>query len=137
MYKSRCAISGCDAEETLEAAHILPYRGRETNHPSNGLLLRADLHTLFDLGLLVVDTANMRVMIAPSLKGTWYAQYDGVRLRLPESCFGRPSIEALDIHRKAAHADQRDECDVGGRNGKAGKARNRNHAGNMRFAMCP
>jgi HNH endonuclease len=34
--------------DILEAAHISPYRGEEDNHPENGLLLRADLHTLFD-----------------------------------------------------------------------------------------
>ena len=48
-YNSRCAITGCDIEPALEAAHIIPYKGTETNCPQNGLLLRADIHTLFDL----------------------------------------------------------------------------------------
>src|ERR1700722_13605652 len=47
-YGSRCAISGCGALEVLEAAHICPYQGSATNHVTNGLLLRADIHTLFD-----------------------------------------------------------------------------------------
>lgn len=51
-YEGRCAITGCDAIEALEAAHIVPYLGTETNHVQNGLLLRADIHTLFDLGCL-------------------------------------------------------------------------------------
>lgn len=46
VYQGRCAISGTDAVEALEAAHIVPYKGAATNHPTNGLLLRADLHTL-------------------------------------------------------------------------------------------
>jgi putative restriction endonuclease len=58
-YKGRCAVSGCDAIEVLEAAHIMPYLGQDTNHPSNGILLRADIHTLFDLGLLSIDTDTM------------------------------------------------------------------------------
>ncbi|MDZ7808966.1 MAG: HNH endonuclease signature motif containing protein [Arhodomonas sp.] len=43
-YEGRCAITGCNMLDVLEAAHIHPYRGDATNHPSNGLLLRADLH---------------------------------------------------------------------------------------------
>jgi hypothetical protein len=43
-YKGQCAITGCEVESVLEAAHIVPYMGLETNHPGNGLLLRADLH---------------------------------------------------------------------------------------------
>jgi predicted restriction endonuclease len=45
-YTGQCAVTACDAQETLEAAHILPYRGQRTNHVTNGLLLRADLHSL-------------------------------------------------------------------------------------------
>src|SRR5205823_2979542 len=51
-YGGRCAMTGCDILEVLEAAHIVPYRGPSTNAVSNGLLLRADIHTLFDLGLI-------------------------------------------------------------------------------------
>jgi hypothetical protein len=40
IYDGRCAISGCNAVEALEAAHISPYKGRHTNHPQNGLLFR-------------------------------------------------------------------------------------------------
>jgi predicted restriction endonuclease len=58
-YNSKCAMSQCDAIPALEAAHIIPYKGPETNHISNGLLLRADLHTLFDLCHIAVDTTNM------------------------------------------------------------------------------
>ena len=102
LYEGRCTISGCEVEATLEAAHIVPYRGRETNHPSNGLLLRADLHMLFDLDLIAVDTETMTILIAPELEGTWYAQYSGVALRLPPTSYGQPSREALEMHKKAA-----------------------------------
>lgn len=66
-YKGKCAISGNDVEQALEAAHIIPYRGLETNTTSNGLLLRADLHTLFDLNLITIDPQTMKVLIAPKL----------------------------------------------------------------------
>ena len=47
-YDSECVMSGCREEEVLQAAHILPYTDAETNKIDNGLLLRADLHNLFD-----------------------------------------------------------------------------------------
>jgi len=97
-YAGRCAISGCDAVEALEAAHIIPYQGEQTNHPTNGLLLRADLHTLFDLGLIAVDVATMTVVIAPVLKPTTYAALAGIPLYEPEDVEARPSRSALEDH---------------------------------------
>lgn len=98
-WGGRCAITGCDASEALEAVHIVPYRGPETNHLSNGLLLRADIHTLFDLGLITVDTVTMTVLIAPDLAGTSYSELAGRRLLLPQDEGFLPSKEALDRHR--------------------------------------
>jgi predicted restriction endonuclease len=51
-YERQCAITGCTVLQILEAAHIMPYMGKPTNRVDNGLLLRSDLHTLFDLGLI-------------------------------------------------------------------------------------
>lgn len=100
LYEGRCAISSCDAVEALEAAHIVSYRGPQTNHPSNGLLLRADLHTLFDLGLLAVDASSMTLVIAASLGGTSYEAFSGMPVRVPQGDHGQPSVEALDQHRE-------------------------------------
>ena len=99
-YGGRCAISGCNGEEALEAAHILPYGGPQTNSLSNGLLLRADLHTLFDLGLWAIDTATMTVLLAPELTKTSYSELAGRPLRVPDAPSARPSREALDTHRR-------------------------------------
>ena len=63
----RCMVSGCQLVDLLEAAHIRPYRGENDNHPSNGLLLRADLHTLFDLDLLGIDPETLLVRLADPL----------------------------------------------------------------------
>jgi predicted restriction endonuclease len=82
-YGGRCAISGCDVEQALEAAHILPYRGSATNVVRNGLLLRADLHTLFDLNLLWVDAETFVVATAEALSSSEYANFNGLKLRLP------------------------------------------------------
>ncbi|RYZ23846.1 MAG: HNH endonuclease [Chitinophagaceae bacterium] len=83
-YGERCAITGCNAISVLEAAHILPYRGEHTHRVDNGLLLRSDIHTLFDLGLLWITPTHV-VAIAPSLKGTEYEAMEGQDLRLPKT----------------------------------------------------
>jgi hypothetical protein len=100
FYGGKCIFTGCDAKEALEAAHIQPYRGKYTNHPQNGLLLRADVHTLFDLGLITVDTSNMSLILEPSLKTTKYRKLHGKHLNIPKDCPDSPSKEALAEHRK-------------------------------------
>ncbi|MEP0853426.1 pentapeptide repeat-containing protein [Funiculus sociatus GB1-A4] len=84
-YNYRCAITGCDAEQALEAAHIKPYNGTQTNDPSNGLILRADLHTLFDLKLIAIDPETSRVYLEPSLRNTYYAELHEKLLQLPKN----------------------------------------------------
>jgi tetratricopeptide (TPR) repeat protein len=94
-YNYCCAITQCNAREALEAAHILPYSDTVNNHPSNGLLLRADLHTLFDLNLLVIEPETMRVRLAPSLQNTDYRVLDGEPIHLPQSRVFYPDRAAL------------------------------------------
>lgn len=98
-YGGRCAISGCAVVDVLEAAHIVPYRGAATNVVSNGILLRADLHTLFDCGLIAIDPEQMTVVISSSLRNSGYRQLDGRPLRLPDSAANAPSRKALQQHR--------------------------------------
>lgn len=101
-YDFRCAISNSNALDVLEVAYISPYRGRHTHHPSNGLLLRADLHGLFDLGKLAVDTRQMTVLVASDLLDSNYRLLAGRPLRLPQNPELRPDIDALDQHRRLA-----------------------------------
>lgn len=54
-YGRKCCVSGCQVEALLEAAHIRPHAEEPNYDTRNGLLLRADLHTLYDLHLLGVD----------------------------------------------------------------------------------
>jgi len=97
-YDRRCAITGCDQVEVLEAAHIVPYMGPATDDVQNGLLLRADIHTLFDLGLLTVEPEALEVLLAPSLSTTSYRELVGVRARRPSDPRQSPSPDALAIH---------------------------------------
>lgn len=94
-YQGCCAISGCDIESALEAAHISPYRGQHTNHVTNGILLRADLHTLFDLGLITVTPKEHKIRVSPQLKPPHYQALDGKKIKEPTEGI---SDEALEEH---------------------------------------
>ena len=97
-YGARCAISGCAVKDVLEAAHITPYRGDATNAISNGLLLRSDLHTLFDCGLVTIDPETMQVVTSIELACSGYAKLDGRPLRVPSDPAKAPSKKALKQH---------------------------------------
>lgn len=99
-YEGRCAISACDIAEVLEAAHIHPYRGDETNHVTNGILLRADLHTLFDLGKLAIHEADLTVILADDLKASEYGRLHGQAIAKPADPRKQPSRAALAKHRQ-------------------------------------
>ncbi|QUS60257.1 HNH endonuclease [Synechocystis sp. PCC 7338] len=97
-YDRRCAITGCDAEAALEAAHIIPYLGAQTNYVANGLILRADIHTLFDLHLISINPTTKQVFVSQDLLDTCYKEIDGIFIRLPEDTSAVPSFEALEQH---------------------------------------
>ena len=99
-YGRKCAISGCDAEAALEAAHITGYLGGDSNRVSNGLLLRADLHTLFDLDLIAVNPKDTTVAIAEPLVGTVYDNLAGTQLRKPTRRQWRPNEDVLRLRWK-------------------------------------
>ncbi len=93
-FGGQCAVTGCNLADVLEAAHILPYRGPQHNSPDNGLLLRADLHTLFDLDLIGIEPETLTIRVHPSVATSEYMTVDGARLRCLD---GRvPSRRALE-----------------------------------------
>jgi len=96
-YDARCVVSECDAIEALEAAHIAPYSGKDSNEPSNGLLLRADIHTLFDLDLIGIDPQTMAVTVGPSLAGTSYGSLEGKQVAAPKDASANPDKDALAV----------------------------------------
>lgn len=96
-YEERCAITGCSDAEALEAAHILPHNGRSTDVVTNGLLLRADLHRLFDRYLIGVDS-EMKVVIHPNVTDPAYRRMNGQSIRLPVSRAAQPRKAALREH---------------------------------------
>lgn len=98
-YDGRCAMTGWGVVDVLEAAHIYPYLGKDTNVVANGLLLRSDVHTLFDLYLISVDATTMEVCVAPQLRGTGYGIRHGAPLAIPVIAAFAPDQRLLERHR--------------------------------------
>lgn len=94
QYGSACAFTGPAPDAVLEAAHIVPFADGHSwrDMPSNGLLLRRDVHRLFDLLLISVDPETKCVWISPDLDGTRYEELRDTEVEL--SC----SMIALKEH---------------------------------------
>lgn len=92
-------MTGCGVVDVLEAAHIHRYMGEVTNIVSNGLLLRADVHTLFDLNLIGVDASTMQICVAPSLAGSVYEDLRGRQLTIPMDNGCAVDKRQLEFHR--------------------------------------
>ena len=102
-YERRCVITGERTLPVLEAAHIKPYSLVGRHDLSNGLLLRSDLHTLFDLGYLTVTPTDLRVHVSRRIhdeyeNGREYYALDGRQVRLPQAPYPPPAQEMLDWH---------------------------------------
>jgi hypothetical protein len=98
-YRRRCAVTGCDITELLEAAHIIPYAETMDNAANNGLLLRADIHTLFDEGLLSID-GQYNVRVSAALRHSEHWQFDGKVIALPDRSADQPSRQAVSRRRQ-------------------------------------
>ncbi|KQS36180.1 HNH endonuclease [Pedobacter sp. Leaf194] len=79
-YQAQCCISKTGPENVLQAAHIDPHSESGSNISTNGILLRSDLHDLFDDGLLAIEPESLIVRIHPTLANTDYYKFDGTRL---------------------------------------------------------
>ncbi len=94
-YGGRCAVTATRIEDLLEAAHIVPHREGTNYRVSNGLLLRADIHTLYDLHLLSVDERH-RVHLSKRLMTSDYMLLHGTTLKtLPSTTAQQPSADGL------------------------------------------
>jgi hypothetical protein len=84
-FNDACAITGCNAIEALEAAHIIPHSELIIKDYScdNGLLLRADIHTLYDLNLIGVNEKGF-VYVSPKLNDPLYQKLNGEQVK---GCF--------------------------------------------------
>lgn len=101
-YGRACAATGEHSLPALEAAHIRSYSDEGPHEVRNGLLLRADLHRLFDTGYITVTPA-LRLEVSPRLRedyqnGRTYYPLQGTQLHLPELTTHRPEPDLLRWH---------------------------------------
>ncbi len=80
LYGGRCAISRVSVSAVLQAAHIVPFSKaiEYRNDPTNGLLLRSDLHVLFDRALITIHPKTDEVVVADALIGSLYEKLSGL-----------------------------------------------------------
>lgn len=97
-YDGLCAVTAYDVPETLQAAHISSYRGPRSQKTSNGLLLRADIHLLYDAHLASVDPETMKFIVAPKIERSAYGDLNGQIIRLPYYDSDKPSEPRLATH---------------------------------------
>ena len=102
MYNRQCALTNSHVLHVLDAAHIRPYAEGGSHSPTNGLLLRQDVHTLFDRGYLTISP-DYHVEVSRRLKdefdnGKEYYALQGKTILLPENPLFRPSAEQLVWH---------------------------------------
>lgn len=101
-YQRRCAITGSKIRPVLHAAHIRPVTEGGEHRLDNGLLLRSDVHTLFDAGYLGIDSVY-RLRVSPRLRkefanGDQYYARAGQVIALPAHRRQRPGREFIEWH---------------------------------------
>jgi putative restriction endonuclease len=102
-YQKRCAVTGEKTLPVLEAAHIKPYAEDGPHRVDNGILLRSDLHKLFDLGYVTV-TPELKLEVSSRLREEWhngreYYAYHGKELAFrPQVASELPSRTFLEWH---------------------------------------
>lgn len=101
-YGGRCAVTGQRVRPVLEAAHIHPVAEGGLHRLDNGLLLRSDVHRLFDLGYMSVSP-SLETRISPRLHKEFpdsgeYTALEGKPVSVPGQRANRPSRDALGWH---------------------------------------
>lgn len=101
-YHRRCAVTGTKIWPALDAAHIRPVTRGGEHRVDNGLLLRSDVHKMFDWGYLGVDPAY-RLLVSPRLRdqfgnGEHFYARAGQVIALPDRRADRPHREFLEWH---------------------------------------
>lgn len=103
-YNRECAITGGRVLPALDAAHIQAYGSGGEHEVSNGLLLRRDIHSVFDAGYLTFDE-DLRVVVSNRVRtefnnGSEYRRLHGQKLRLPRNRKFEPDPACLQWHRE-------------------------------------
>ena len=71
-FNNSCCVTDCSEVELLEAAHIMPYMGEQSNVAENGLCLRVDIHKLFDRFLISINPEDFKLIVSKRVKDDFY-----------------------------------------------------------------
>jgi putative restriction endonuclease len=100
-YQKSCAVTGESSWPVLEAAHIRSFADEGPHEVCNGVLLRADLHRLFDKRYITI-TPQLRIEVSKFLREHYHSDgYDslhGTQIRLPKEVAERPALEYIRWH---------------------------------------
>ena len=102
IYQRRCAVTRERTLPALEAAHIRPYADGGPHEAQNGLLLRRDIHSLFDAGYVTV-TPELHFEVSQRIKeefenGREYYALHGRRIGVPQQAEQMPDPVVLGWH---------------------------------------
>lgn len=108
-YDRKCAVTSEHTLIVLQAAHIRPVTEGGEHRVANGLLLRSDVHTLFDKGYVTV-TPDYKFKVSKRLEAEWrngvvYYAVDGKRIHLPRSKTSWPDQALLEWHAEERFLD--------------------------------
>lgn len=106
-YGRACAVTQEHSLPALEASHIQPYARDGPHDVRNGILLRADLHRLFDQGYVTITPAY-RIEVSSRLKedyrnGRSYYPLHGAPVVVPTSATDAPSVDYLRWHNERVY----------------------------------
>lgn len=101
-YDRRCAVTGERTLPVLEAAHIKPFAQHATHDIRNGILMRSDVHRLYDLGLVTVEP-DLTFRVSQSIErdysnGKIYYALNGKKIAVPNRPENQPDSDALNWH---------------------------------------
>ena len=102
-YENECALSGTRVTPALDAAHIKPFSAGGDHSVQNGILLRKDIHSVFDAGLATFDE-HRRFVVSRKVKeifnnGHEYRKLHGRVMRTTVDPNWAPNAELLEWHR--------------------------------------
>jgi predicted restriction endonuclease len=97
-YRNQCVVTGCAIRDILHAVHIIPPRTAADHGIANGLILRADIHDLFERGLVAIDKDSY-VWVHPSMREREYRFLHGEHLPLVAKYASKTALKRhRDLH---------------------------------------
>lgn len=91
-----CAVTRCEVEAVLEAAHIIPYVDERSNIISNGLCLRSDIHALYDRNLILIGADGV-VLVSNGITCPEYRAMHGRSIERPVRDEDQPDVRLLAV----------------------------------------